>query len=117
MCGELLDVDRPPVRPEDVFGLLSHSLRRRTIEYLHATQQGRLTVDEIVSALDDGSSPDLEQDIRTGLRHQHLPRLDRAGLVEYHDSEGIVIPTDRLADPAPVICAAEEFLDAVVDER
>nr|WP_306059300.1 hypothetical protein [Natronococcus sp. AD5] len=43
------------------------------------------------------------QRVYTALYRTHLPRLDRAGLIEYERERGLVRPTARLERNAPVL--------------
>lgn len=70
-----------------VFDLLAARRRRYALYYLSEAPDGVATVDEIVEhvlGLEDGSEePAGRVEVRTALRHIHLPKLADAGVIEH----------------------------------
>jgi hypothetical protein len=64
----------------DVF---HHRTRRRLIAVLDGSCRARIDYETVVSALDDGT----DEPLRTTLYHLHLPKLARAGVVEWDQDE------------------------------
>jgi hypothetical protein len=67
---------------DTVFRLLADEHRREVCLFLSSATE---TVHKL-SALAEAVAPDVDQDARRlaiGLHHQHLPKLDRAGLLDY----------------------------------
>lgn len=84
---------------ETTFDLLSSSVRRTIIATLHESgtvARTRLT-ERLASAEADGGEA-ARRRMRIALHHNHLPRLEDAGLIDYDDEE--VTPTERLGPVA-----------------
>ena len=87
---------------DEVFAVLSNGRRRCALHYLkqedgHADLRD---LTEYVAAWEnDTTVADLQSNERkrvyTALRQSHLPRMDKAGIVEYHNNRGEIELTDE----------------------
>lgn len=91
------DVDRAedllsPDGADSVVRVLADDRRREVISVLEAVD-GPMARDrlarELASSDADGAAADVD-DVRVRLHHDHLPRLDRTGLVDYDPDEATV---------------------------
>ena len=96
---------------DDVFHLLQNERRRNVLRYLRDTDgQVRMRdVAEQVAAWEhnttvEGLSSDQRQRVYIPLYQSHLPKLDKAGLIEYQQNRGIV---ERL----PLADQVDHYLD------
>ena len=70
---------------DTVFDALAHPYRRRVIEELERDAPlDYVALAQRVAAGEDATT----KRIRVELAHRHLPRLDEAGVVEYHPDSG-----------------------------
>lgn len=94
-----------------VFDLLSYHQRRLVIEFL-ATEAETVDIDvvatEVASHIDPQTAERIDA-IRASLHHQHLPKLDDAGVLDYDSPTGTV-----RADPQ--ITALRPYLELARDE-
>lgn len=91
-----------------IFKLLSHRHRRATIQYL-ATQVGTTPVADVadqIALLENNHTDDHYARICVTLVHNHLPKLNEAGVVEYDQDQGAVELNDQATD-------ARSYLDLV----
>lgn len=87
---------------DELFDVLSHSRRRFTLQHLQ-TAETPLPVGELARELQSWESKQTvsagggtEQDtIEISLLHQHLPKMDEAGFVNYDDTWQMVALGDR----------------------
>lgn len=102
--------DSRSVSTEEVLSLLADPQRRRVLSYLRDCDGAAASVTELAAAVaaerstagrssaDGGTTvrPTVDSDgtaverVATQLHHNHLPRLYRAGVVDYDDQGGIV---------------------------
>lgn len=97
------DVDTSGEMPPDlVFEILSNTRRRMMLYYLRQND-GSATVKELaeqIAALEnDVDVEDLQRQqqkrVYVSLYQTHIPKLERAGIIEYDDEEGLVELTSR----------------------
>jgi hypothetical protein len=81
--GELVNLDR-------VFGLLSHRYRRMILRYFYLNQRREADLDGLVRYIGDWESelrpdaaPARRDRIEVALVHNHLPRLEQMGVVDF----------------------------------
>lgn len=79
---------------DELLALLADSCRRRVLEVLlDANPDGRLTLEELSTRVDDETVGDETLCALTvALHHRHLPKLAEAGLVEYDPDTRTVEP-------------------------
>ncbi len=80
----------PNLSLDTVFDILSHSYRRLILSYLSQTEDDLATVADLVSFIskqesETETSMQCTQDdtVRVALQHNHLPKLDDAGVIEF----------------------------------
>lgn len=68
--------------------ILSTDIRRQLLQVLRNEITGETTLDTVVDQILSGRTPgtDRRERLRLELHHNHLPRLDEQGLVEYDAS-------------------------------
>ncbi len=97
-----------PLTTDDVFHLLQNERRRNVLKYLRETDGPvrMRDVAEQVAAWEhdttvEGLSSDQRQRVYIPLYQSHLPKLDKAGLIEYQQNRGIVerLPLADQVDP------------------
>lgn len=91
------DADRASERLDEIFDVLRSGRRRRLLYYLQDMEGTETTLERAVRAVDAfdfsiATRVDLprRQAIRLSLAHDHLPRLDAAGVLEYDHRSGNV---------------------------
>jgi len=92
------EADSGPVPRDDVFDVLSNARRRCALHYMKQNEDRRVELRELVDHVaaweNDTSIENLESSNRkcvyTALRQSHLPRMERAGIVEYDNMRGDV---------------------------
>lgn len=101
LLEESADVEVPAQFGDDAFyRALAAQPRRRVLAHLFA--RGECSVEELADVLsgwETGSgmvSPERHHEIRIGLVHSHLPRLEAAGLASFDPEDGTVT-----ANPVP----------------
>jgi len=90
--------DAGPVPRDDVFDVLSNARRRCALHYMKQNEDRRVELRELVDHVaaweNDTSVENLESSDRkcvyTALRQSHLPRMEKAGIVEYDNMRGDV---------------------------
>lgn len=105
---ELSEVDMGGERQDEVFAVLSDSRRRFLLRCLQ-TAQGPVSVNKLATNLVtwegqqqvSDSADDDTSAIQVLLVHNHLPKMEEAGLVEYDDTQQMVTPTDRIHQAQP----------------
>lgn len=88
------DVDRGPVHPNQLFALLADSRRRHLLYRLRDESQCRLSMvaQDIAETESVGAAPpERVRAVYLDLYHEHLPKLDAAGVVEYSERLGEVV--------------------------
>lgn len=87
----LLHLDEFGLAVANAFGALGHPVRRTVLEYL--CEEHRLHREEIVerAAADPDLSWEDAERFEIGLHHNHLPKLEEAGYVEYDWRNGDVV--------------------------
>jgi DNA-binding transcriptional ArsR family regulator len=94
----------PRLSDDGLYDALASRIRRRVLYLLLVEEE--TTVDRIATVLvgwDAAGSgrlatPDDRDEVRTGLRHKHLPRLEDCGFVDY-DREAGRVSLEPLVDP------------------
>lgn len=94
--------------------------RRRTAVAVLASVDGAVTLNELTRAVvrreRDGSIADVSGDrltqVSVTLHHNHLPRLDDAGVVEYDPDRRRVRPAADLDRAASALAAVREALES-----
>lgn len=84
---------------ETIATLLSDARRRHVLEVL-AERDSRILLRDLAAAVasregetqPDDDSPATTHEIAAGLHHVHLPKLDRAGVVDYDARANVVVP-------------------------
>lgn len=75
------------IETEDAIRLLSDEERRTVVAALVDLPDNVVTVRELADRFDGGPSPEMSAPLHhrhlVSIKHNHLPRLDEAGLVEY----------------------------------
>lgn len=95
------DADQTPTR-EEIFDLLSNERRQCALYYLLQADEMPVDLGDLVDYVaaweNDAASGVITGDARkrvyTSLRQSHLPRLERAGLLEFRDRRGTITLTD-----------------------
>lgn len=85
---------RPEPTEAESLVLLSHRIRRRTLETLQQ-HGGALGVAELLAKLvadEEQTGPDSRRHLEAELRDEHLPRLEAAGVVDVDASADTVRP-------------------------
>lgn len=70
--------------------LLSSRVRRAVVCDLRERDSGLATVESVVSSVSDRVADSGRRSLRTQLHHTHLPKLDSAGVVDYHHDRCVV---------------------------
>ena len=91
---------------EEIFDVLSNARRRCIVHYLKRHEGRRVELREIVDYVaaweEDTTIDRLDSDRRksvySAIRQSHLPKLERAGLIEYDHLRGDVELTDTLRE-------------------
>lgn len=100
--------------PTLVFDALADDRRRAILDSLRRESADELTVDALCDAVAsrlDGPTIDRD-DLRIALRHQHVPKLETAGLVDYDPRTGRVrYRGDSLLERCLDLVAAHEGSD------
>ncbi len=91
---------------DEIFDALGHRHRRHVLTDLLACDGGT-TVTELAEKTGRRTELPPEQ-IKTGLHHSHLPRLEGMGVVEYDQNGGTVKLTAAASDLKPFVELAEE---------
>jgi len=101
-----------PLELDTVLDVCEHPHRRAVLAALAENHQS-ISVNALATAIvehdqdrlvTDDSGETLTQ-IRVGLHHAHLPKLDEAGLIEYNSERQLVKPTARLDEGEPHLMA------------
>lgn len=83
--------ETPAISPETIFGLLADPHRRAVFAYLENTEDGQATVSHLAAYTSQhacaGNSP---SQIMIQLHHTHLPKVAKAGLIEYDPEQETV---------------------------
>ncbi|WP_135362612.1 DUF7344 domain-containing protein [Halosimplex halophilum] len=93
---------------DTAFELLADRRRRAVIEVLRTAPRGALELPALVEAVATECGVDADA-LRSTLHHQHLPKLDEAGIVDFDREEGVVS-----YDPHPLV---ERCLDVAQSYR
>ncbi|RQG97423.1 DUF7344 domain-containing protein [Natrarchaeobius oligotrophus] len=98
---------------ETAYELLSDPHRRYVLDRLDVDE--RITVDELVGELSTWKREEpvdrrVRKRVRIDLVHNHLPRLEDHGLIEYAPSTEVIVVT---ADPERTLSPVIEVADAI----
>lgn len=79
---------------------VGHPRRRRTLEILvsHNRQMELMELTQRIRAASENTDRDDTERIRLSLYHQHVPKLEEAGFVEFDHEEEIITLTDQARD-------------------
>lgn len=88
-----------------IFDALGHSYRRTVIEELD--RNGRLGVDELAERVAEGDDSVAVSEVHAALAHNHLSRLDAAGVITY-DTGTQTCELDAARTVRAVLAAARE---------
>jgi hypothetical protein len=99
------DVDDTELSLSTTFELLKNSRRRETISYL-LEHEGESTLSDLaehIAALENGIevvqlSSDQRKRVYIGLYQCHLPKLDKAGVIDFDKNRGTVLLKESVAD-------------------
>lgn len=97
------DPDREPPPREEIFDVLSNERRQCILHYLRQQDDRRVDLRELVDYVTawendtttEAIGTDQRKRVYTALRQSHLPRLEKAGLVEYEHRRGQVELTEQ----------------------
>ena len=104
-----------PLDADERFHLLQNERRRSVIRYLRNAESdaedGRVRMRDIAEQVaaweHDTTVAELSsterQRVYIPLYQNHLPKLDEAGVIEYNQSRGVVVPTERVERLAPFV--------------
>ena len=88
--------------PREYAGVLAAERRRLTVDVLAeqttAVELGELAA--VIETLEEGDDPDPEEaltEVKIGLHHVHLPKLDEVGVLDYDSKSRVIKPTDAVA--------------------
>lgn len=77
---------------DELLDLVAHERRRTVIRCLVEAEEGRVQLEDLVAEVGEGldaAAPGATQ-VRIDLHHHHLPKLERAGVLEYDARSGAV---------------------------
>ena len=114
---------RAPLDPDERFHLLQNERRRLVVRYLRDAADDRVEMRDIAEQVaaweNDTSVAQLSsterQRVYIPLYQNHLPKLDDAGVIEYNQSRGVVVPTERVDRLASFIDGPAPADDAGAD--
>lgn len=89
---------------------LTSAQRRWLLRYLLEDPETWFEREELALYLHEGTSDLATVEIR--LAHQHLPKLDDLGLVDYDHRSGAIRPTEAVEELEPLLEACEKFEEA-----
>ena len=96
------------LNPDERFHLLQNERRRLVIKYLHGVESdaedGRVRMRDVaeqVAAWEHDTtvtqlSSTQRQRVYIPLYQKHLPKLHDAGVIDYNQSRGVIVPTERV---------------------
>ncbi|QLG62620.1 DUF7344 domain-containing protein [Halorarum salinum] len=97
-------VDSGKLSDDGLFRILSHPRRRIAISLLSEfgpSVKLPVLAEEIAAfehdGVRDGEFEDLRLRVYMTLYHNHVPRMQDAGLLEYHQERDLVVPADNLS--------------------
>lgn len=93
----------PEMSVDQAFDLVASVHRRQVLRYLLEEPDQPVYLEELITHIDQKS--DVSD---TALAHQHLPKLDDAGVIEYDHRSGAVRPTETVEDLKPLLDTVEE---------
>ena len=97
-----------PLNPDERFHLLQNERRRLVIKHLHDVESdaedGRVRMGDVaeqVAAWEHDTtvaqlSSTQRQRVYIPLYQKHLPKLHDAGVIDYNQSRGVIVPTERV---------------------
>lgn len=89
-------------RPQELLEVLANGRRRRVLTALDE-RSGAVSERALATELvESGQTGDDRRQVRSDLRHNHLPTLERAGLIVRDETDGAVRATDALGEMDPV---------------
>ncbi|ELZ81012.1 hypothetical protein C453_18785 [Haloferax elongans ATCC BAA-1513] len=109
--------ERSPASTDELFDILSDHRRREIIVEL-GSQTSPVTLFGLAGTLsqrDPSHRGLVDEELIVMLHHIHLPKLDRAGLVEYDSALQLVTFGACISDVSESVSDVESELDAVCD--
>ncbi|ELZ80878.1 hypothetical protein KU306_03985 [Haloferax larsenii] len=109
--------ERSPASTDELFDILGDHRRRAIIAEL-GSQTSPVTLFGLAGALsqrDPSHRGLVDEELVVVLHHVHLPKLDRAGLVEYDPSLQLVTFESSISDVGESVSDVESELDAMRD--
>jgi len=98
----------PAIPLDDVFEALADARRRRIVRCLRKSDPP-VEVEQIARRLSEaGGGTETEREVRTGLHHRDLPKLDALGVITY-ESESQRVVDCRTEATEPYLDAAERM--------
>lgn len=110
--------DQNQIRPDELIDVMRHRRRRQVVAYLQSADTAVFDRDGIARAI---AGPERESTARADdtlsqitlvLHHQHLPKMEQAGLIDYDPDDGTV---RRRWEPDREGGVVAEVLGATVD--
>lgn len=102
--------ERTPL--DEMLDVLSHTLRRHVLLDLRADNPRDADEFERRGA---GSDEERPEELNAELYHAHLPKLDRAGFIDWNRETGVVVRGPRFAEIAPLLDLMEAHRDELPD--
>ena len=95
----------PTVEREELYDLLGNCRRRYVIDYLRQHQEPtsldtlarRVAARENDTTVEEVTTAERKR-VYTSLQQTHLPRMDDVGVVEFDKEQGLITPSDQLAE-------------------
>jgi DNA-binding transcriptional ArsR family regulator len=98
----------------ELFEILSHEYRRRIL--IAVGQHNPQDIDDITSeSIADGAEDEPLEVLQQRLFHVHLPKLDKAGFVNWDQDTGVVTRGPRFEEIEPLLTLMREHRDELPD--
>ena len=104
----LSDIDES--RRDTLFECLSAPVRQHVVSYLGERRESSL--DDVAAAVAETAESDRRTaQLTIGLHHNHLPKLESAGLLSYDPRSGTVTATEHTEEAVALVETVEEWSD------
>lgn len=97
---------------DSLIELVTSTRRRRILRHLAVTTETVIEREDLAVALHLEEDVDLAS-METVLGHQHLPKLDDAGVIEYDHRSGTVRPDEALEALIPLLDACADLRESL----